>query len=115
MRIKDDHPELFRQLHPTRDVGLHPGSVTNSSHAMLWWLCGCLRAKGGVGCFDLRCDISSRRSGDCRDASIRSCVDRAAGSAAHAESVGARGFRSREGVEMRSGDSRHLHDVGMVP
>lgn len=39
MRIKDDHPELFRQLHPTRNVGLDPGSVTNSSHRMLWWLC----------------------------------------------------------------------------
>lgn len=39
MRIKDDHPELFRQLHPTRNVGLDPGAVTNSSHTMLWWLC----------------------------------------------------------------------------
>lgn len=39
MRIKDNHPELFRQLHPARNVGLDPGSVTNSSHTMLWWLC----------------------------------------------------------------------------
>ncbi|MGR6520174.1 zinc-ribbon domain-containing protein (plasmid) [Rhodococcus erythropolis] len=39
MRLEDGHPTLFRQLHPTRNVGIDPGSVTNSSDDMMWWLC----------------------------------------------------------------------------
>ncbi|MFC9557358.1 zinc-ribbon domain-containing protein [Rhodococcus sp. NPDC056960] len=39
MRLKDQHPELFRQLHPTRNTGVDLDSTTNSSHEMLWWRC----------------------------------------------------------------------------
>ncbi|QSE87159.1 zinc-ribbon domain-containing protein (plasmid) [Rhodococcus pseudokoreensis] len=39
MRFKDEHPELFRQLHPTRNTGVDLDSITNSSHEMLWWRC----------------------------------------------------------------------------
>ncbi|MDI9940329.1 zinc-ribbon domain-containing protein [Rhodococcus sp. IEGM 1351] len=39
MRFKEKHPELFRQLHPTRNTGVDLDSTTNSSHEMLWWRC----------------------------------------------------------------------------
>ncbi|UNN04977.1 zinc-ribbon domain-containing protein [Rhodococcus opacus] len=39
MRFKDEHPELFRQLHSTRNTGVDLESITNSSHEMLWWRC----------------------------------------------------------------------------
>lgn len=39
MRLEDEHPTLFRQFHPTRNAGIDPGSVTNSSNDMVWWLC----------------------------------------------------------------------------
>ncbi|MHA4854921.1 zinc-ribbon domain-containing protein [Rhodococcus sp. MSC1_016] len=39
MRFKDEHPELFRQLHPTRNVGVDFDSIPNSSQEMLWWRC----------------------------------------------------------------------------
>ena len=39
MRFKDEHPELFRQLHPTRNTGVDLDSIPNSSHEMLWWRC----------------------------------------------------------------------------
>ena len=39
MRFKDEHPELFRQLHLTRNVGVDLGSIPNSSQEMLWWRC----------------------------------------------------------------------------
>jgi hypothetical protein len=39
VRFKDKHPELFRQLHPTRNTGVDLDSTTNSSHEMLWWRC----------------------------------------------------------------------------
>ena len=39
MRFKDKHPELFRQLHPTRNARIDLDSITNSSHEMLWWRC----------------------------------------------------------------------------
>ena len=39
MRFKDKNPELFRQLHPTRNTGVDLDAVTNSSHEMLWWRC----------------------------------------------------------------------------
>lgn len=39
MRLKDEHPKLFRQLHPTRNAGIDLGSVTNSSNDMVWWIC----------------------------------------------------------------------------
>ena len=39
MRFRDGHPELWRQLHPTRNAGVDLEAVTNSSLEMLWWLC----------------------------------------------------------------------------
>ncbi|SEB33332.1 zinc-ribbon domain-containing protein [Rhodococcus koreensis] len=39
MRLQDEHPELFRQLHPTRNVGVDLDAISNSSHEMLWWRC----------------------------------------------------------------------------
>ncbi|MFE7420012.1 zinc-ribbon domain-containing protein [Rhodococcus sp. NPDC057529] len=39
MRLKDEHTELFGQLHPTRNVGVDLDAISNSSHEMLWWRC----------------------------------------------------------------------------
>ncbi|WLF51367.1 zinc-ribbon domain-containing protein (plasmid) [Rhodococcus opacus] len=39
MRFKDEHPELFQQLHRARNAGIDLDSVTASSHEMLWWRC----------------------------------------------------------------------------
>ncbi|MCT6735387.1 zinc-ribbon domain-containing protein [Rhodococcus qingshengii] len=39
MRLKDEHPTLFSQLHPTRNEGLDLRAVANSSNDMVWWVC----------------------------------------------------------------------------
>ncbi|AWK76987.1 hypothetical protein CBI38_36910 (plasmid) [Rhodococcus oxybenzonivorans] len=39
MRFKDEHPELFQQLHRARNAGVDLDSISASSHEMLWWRC----------------------------------------------------------------------------
>lgn len=37
--LKDRYPEIFAQLHPTKNVGMDVDRLTSKSHKEPWWLC----------------------------------------------------------------------------
>ena len=37
--LKDEHPDIFAEIHPTKDTGVDVSSLTSGSGQELWWLC----------------------------------------------------------------------------
>lgn len=66
--LKDEHPEIFAQLHPTLNGDLRAGkSITSGSGRRLWWLCTEDRHRP-AGCqheHAWQARVSDRRQGGC--------------------------------------------------
>ena len=41
--LKDRYPEIFAQIHPTKNKGIDLGKLTCGSHVYLWWKCPSLK------------------------------------------------------------------------
>ena len=64
----DNHPELLKELHPTKNLDFNPYEVQQFSHKKIWWKCSkgheyktsiAHRTKEGTGCW--KCYNERRR------------------------------------------------------
>jgi hypothetical protein len=37
--LKDRYPELYKQIHPTKNQNINIDLLTYGSHKKLWWIC----------------------------------------------------------------------------
>lgn len=37
--LVDNHPDIAKQWHPTKNVGLPPNDISSGSHQVVWWRC----------------------------------------------------------------------------